>query len=90
MKREYVVFNGMKMVAEWPAKILEAQAITSYVISGHSRERIRYGDEATDWNAAGVPCHDCGVVKSQYHVPAICDVEECPACGGQVISCDCS
>lgn len=34
------------------------------------------------------PCHDCNVTKGQYHHLG-CDMEECPRCGGQLISCDC-
>ena len=33
-------------------------------------------------------CYDCGVDPGGYHHPG-CDMEECPRCGGQLISCDC-
>ena len=89
MSEEYVIFNGVKVAAEWPAKITEAQEKTNYVIGGEPRERIRYGHEVEDWGADDGPCHDCAVVKGQYHVPFLCDVERCPACGEQAIGCDC-
>lgn len=34
------------------------------------------------------PCHDCAVVKGQYHVPG-CDVERCPVCDEQAAFCNC-
>lgn len=48
--------------------------------SGKKRQRIRHdGDE---------PCGDCGVKPGGYHHMS-CDMERCPACGHQLLSCDC-
>ncbi len=33
-------------------------------------------------------CHDCNIKNHGKHHPG-CDMEECPRCGGQLISCGC-
>jgi len=33
-------------------------------------------------------CPDCGAEQGEFHQTG-CDIEQCPYCGGQLISCDC-
>ena len=82
------LYRGVPMIEGWPEKIQAAQNVLSYALNGKSVPRVRYGNEQDDWHAQTVPCHDCRVLKGEFHVPS-CDVEECPVCGGQLISCDC-
>jgi hypothetical protein len=35
-------------------------------------------------------CHDCGIINKRGNIHhAGCDMERCPICKGQLISCDC-
>jgi hypothetical protein len=88
MAEDMVSFRGMRVTADWPARLREAQLETTCRADGVEMARVRYGDEQHDWRAGRRPCHDCAAVKGEFHVPG-CDVEECPACGGQRLSCDC-
>ena len=70
------------------AEIERAQTLTHYPIGGELLTRIRYGDECFGRRFDMAPCDDCGVAKGQLHIPC-CDVEECPNCHTQLLSCDC-
>ena len=45
---------------------------------------------STSYYDVGERCHDCNIVNGRGNVHhGGCDVERCPACGEQLISCDC-
>ena|SRR5207244_645622 len=89
MAKRFVEYRGVRMVEGWPERIQHAQLLTLYHIDGRAVARITYGSEESDWGADKLPCHDCRVFKNEYHVLG-CDVEECPVCGGQILTCDCA
>lgn len=88
MDDDRITFRGAKVLAAWPARLAAAQHHREWVIAGKPFARVRFGEEADDWGSEHGPCHDCVAIKGEFHV-AGCDVERCPNCGGQVISCDC-
>jgi hypothetical protein len=90
MTEERIVFRGRPVPPDWPERLRDAQLETTCRPNGVETPRVRYGDEADDWGANERPCHDCAAIKGEFHVPG-CDVERCPACGGQLwLGCECA
>src|SRR5215207_2377935 len=88
-ENDRVLLNGVSVAVGWPERIKAAQEVTHYEIGGKSYRRVLFGDESKPTHGDNrCACHDCAVVRGQFHVPG-CDVEACPVCGGQCIACDC-
>lgn len=86
--REFILYNGEQVWRGIPAEILEAQTIEEYTVDGDMFPRIRYGSEPhfqPDWTHA---CGDCAVAIGQFHLLR-CDIETCPRCRTQALSCAC-
>lgn len=92
-KQESIVYNGREIHKAFVQEIIEAQTLTHYVIDCVPIERVKYGEEKRwleiDSSYSDIACHDCAVVKGQYHVPG-CDVEACPKCNKSAIVCGCN
>ena len=54
---------------------------------GKYYEREKVGNEG--FLSPGDRCGDCGALYGHYH-HTDCDIERCPICGLQLISCDCN
>ena len=59
-------------------------------VAGKVYDRIRGGapGDFLYGYPEGSRCGDCGAVKGHVHHWG-CDCDRCPACGGQLLSCDC-
>ena len=75
--------NGRMAMNGWGRQLADAQDMTIYEINGTDYDRIPCEDADPT-----MICHDCYAKVGQLHVPG-CDVERCPACGGQALCCDC-
>jgi hypothetical protein len=85
-RREVVLYNDVEVARTWPAEVMSAQEATKIELHGREFDRLVRG---VDWPSLGeYPCHDCGIVDGQLHVPG-CDMETCPRCFGQLITCGC-
>jgi hypothetical protein len=54
---------------------------------GNAPDLAKCGDTPIPYTGDG-HCHDCSAPPGGFHHPG-CDMERCPRCRGQIISCGC-
>ena len=93
LRKQTNKLNGMKNIKTNYAICIDCNqemtpgngcTIKEIMIQKETYFRIPYGEDGFH----GDQCHDCNVFPGQIHHLG-CDVERCPKCGGQLISCDC-
>jgi hypothetical protein len=88
---EFVYWNGYTIYKSF----MEEQKYKYIVIDGKKYQRIKFGDEVKYLQGDQYPgyyeiaCHDCDAVTGLYHAFG-CDVEICPKCHKQLLSCCCT
>lgn len=83
--------NGGPVRPGWHADMRAAQRKKTVTLCGRRYTRIRFGRETgAGFNrlVPGDSCGDCGAMYGWFHDPG-CDIEVCPRCGGQAITCNC-
>lgn len=101
---ELMVFRGQEIlktqIESYKAEIDKYSKLDCFITSdGEQVKRIAFGEEnyffLHNGNDNGMStlydyeyCDDCGAAQNEYHLE-LCDLEVCPICHGQKLSCNC-
>ena len=78
----------MMAICNWcKQEMLEADDCTANTVVEFP-DGVKLPSRIGHFNEPSGHCHDCGIKHGGYHHPG-CDVERCPRCKGQLISCGC-
>lgn len=89
---EIVYFNEIFMPKGLQVEISGEQENSTIIINGEKFSRVHYGSPEehpeVNFEYANKPCGDCLVIRGQIHL-LDCDMEQCPNCSNQMITCAC-
>ncbi len=87
---DIVTYNGVPMRRDYAEDLAATQSLTHYRGHGALFPRVQLGGEngMRRYNEGRLRCRCCSAADGQFHSP-LCEGEECPRCGRQVMSCDC-
>lgn len=101
----FTIFRGKDFLKEYLPEykeVISKNKQYDYYISNDDKKqkRVKMGEENNFLKNIGKYdclselyereyCHDCLAQKGQYHVFEYCDLEVCPVCGGQILTCGC-
>jgi hypothetical protein len=77
-------------ICEWchgEMTVATSCSVNAFHRNGRRFHMVPFGDESGR-PTSGDRCGDCGVSRGGWHHPG-CDLQPCPACGRQLISCGC-
>jgi hypothetical protein len=88
---QLVTYRGKNFVNYYPLEIVSAQKYNCLRLNtdkGYKYyERYKFGPGPDDEIFEG-ECPDCAVKLGEYHASG-CDIERCPICNWQLLSCNC-
>jgi hypothetical protein len=92
-EEEIVFYNDIFMSISLKDELEKEQGRADITLDGEIFKRIPYGSskeysglDLGDYSSR--PCGDCKAGKGQFHLLG-CDIERCPKCGRQLLSCRC-
>lgn len=66
-----------------------SQSVKTFRIGGRDYNRIACGYEIGEWYGIEDDCSNCGMATGFLHLLP-CDLEQCPRCHKQALSCNCN